>query len=126
MNFLRQSRTSEIVISLVLALIVFNVHVSTAGDALWSLGRPDRHLLYLAILLASIVLMSATIVLNAVHPLEQSARITSSLAVLALVSIFSVLLDVQDGPVRTIQLLFLWSLFGGIIAVGRLARASHR
>jgi hypothetical protein len=98
-------------------VIVLNLHVATKGDALSAMERPDRRIAYGAILLAQLGLLLAVVLRRS----ASAARgVTLTAAVGGAASLAALLFDVQDGPVRTVQLFFLLGLFAACVAVIRL------
>jgi hypothetical protein len=115
--WLSRSPWVDWVAALPLAVIVLNLHVATKGDALSAMERPDRRIAYGAILLAQLGLLLAVVLRRS----ASAARgVTLTAAVGGAASLAALLFDVQDGPVRTVQLFFLLGLFAACVAVIRL------
>ncbi len=104
----------------VLAVAALNLHVSGRGDALSSLGRGERRGFYALLAVMAVVLLAATFA-------RRSQRVQwcrGCLGFSAASGIAAMLLDVQDGPVRTIQLVALLGLFLAATATVRLSLES--
>ncbi len=102
----------DLAAAVVLALVVFNVHVSTTGDALSSLGRAERRGFYAVVAVLAVIMLAATFARN-----SRIARWCRGCLGFAVASgLAAMLLDVQDGPVRTVQLALLLGLFLGAMA----------
>jgi hypothetical protein len=104
-----------------LAVLAFNVHVATEGDALSAMDRPDRRVLYGAVLIVQVVLLVRAWSSSAGRGAPTST-VTAALG--AATSLTALMLDVQDGPVRTVQLLFLLGLFAVVAAIARAVARS--
>jgi hypothetical protein len=104
-----------------LAVVMLNVHVTGAGDALSSLERSERRGFYALLAVLAAVLLAAT--LSRHFPAARWCR--GCLAFAAASGLAATLLDVQDGPVRTVQLVVLLGLFLAVTATLRLILYSH-
>jgi len=106
----------DVLAAFALAVAAFNVHVSTDGDALSSLARTDRRLVYGCCLIAAAALLGATVLTE--RTLDPG--LPAYFAVATIASLAALLLDVRDGPVRTVQLTWLLGVFLLLIGVLRL------
>jgi hypothetical protein len=110
----------DVPIAATLAVVMINLHVSTAGDALASLERSDRRGFYALVAVLAVVLLAATIG----RELPRARWCQGCLGFAAASGLAGMLLDVQDGPVRTVQLIVLFSLFLAAVAIIRLIKGS--
>ena len=100
----------------VLSVVMINLHASTAGPALSSLERGDRRGFYALVAVLAVVLLAST--LGRDDPSGRWCR--GCLGFAAAGGIAGVLLDVQDGPVATVQLIVLFGFFLAAAATVRL------
>jgi hypothetical protein len=110
----------DVPIAATLAIVTINLHVSTAGDALSSLGRSDRRGFYALVALLAVVLLAGAI--GREFPAARWCR--GCLGFAAAGGMTGILLDVQDGPIRTVQLVVLFSFFLAGAATIRLLKGS--
>ena len=103
------------------AVVMLNVHVTGAGDALSSLERSERRGFYALLAALAVVLLAATLS----RPFPAARWCHGCLAFAAAGGLAATLLDVQDGPVRTVQLVILVGLFLAVTATLRLILYSH-
>lgn len=97
----------DLVVAGALAVVALNVHVSTRGDALSSMDRGDRRIFYAVLAVVAVVLLAAALGRGA----PGSRWCAGCLGFAVLTAATGLLLDVQDGPVRTVQLVVLLGLF---------------
>ncbi|MEA2826730.1 MAG: hypothetical protein QOG43_1169 [Actinomycetota bacterium] len=118
-SYLRHDRRwFDLSIAAVLAVVMVNLHVSTAGPALSSLERGDRRGFYGLLAVLAVVLLASTL------GRDDAARrwCRGCLGFGAAAGMAGLLLDVQDGPVATVQLVALFGLFLAATAAVRLIR----
>ncbi|MEO6627399.1 MAG: hypothetical protein ABIP03_02385 [Aquihabitans sp.] len=96
----------DVPVAAVSAVLLLNVHVTDRGDMLSSLERSERRGFYAVLAILAVVLIAATATRH--FPAERWCR--GYLGFVASSAIAALLLDVQDGPVRTVQLLALVGL----------------
>ncbi|MDQ1507560.1 MAG: hypothetical protein QOD57_5287 [Actinomycetota bacterium] len=102
-----------------LAVVMLNLHVSSGGDALSSLDRGDRKGFYALLAVLGVVLLAAT--LRSDGPAARWSQ--GCLGFATATGIAGLLLDVQDGPVRTVQLVVLFGFFLAAATTVRLIRS---
>lgn len=106
----------DLVVAGLLAIVALNEHVSTSGDALSSLARDDRRIFYAVLAVLAVMLLAAALTRDA----GRSRWPQGCLGFAAATAAAALLLDVQDGPVRTVQLLVLFGVFLIAITTVRL------
>jgi hypothetical protein len=111
----------DVPIAATLAVIMINLHVSSAGDALSSLERSDRRGFYALVAVLSVVMLAGTLG----RALPAARWCQGCLGLAATASLTGILLDVQDGPVRSVQLFVLFGVFLAAAATVRLIKGSN-
>ncbi|MEA2973253.1 MAG: hypothetical protein QOG82_1711 [Actinomycetota bacterium] len=106
----------DLPIAVILGIVMINLHVSTAGDALSALERGDRRGFYALLSILAVVLLAST--LRRDDPTGRWSR--GCLGFAAASGMAGILLDVQDGPVATVQLVVLVGFFLAAAATVRL------
>jgi hypothetical protein len=106
----------DVPVAAVSAVVLLNVHVTGNGDALSSLERSERRGFYAVLAVLAVVLLAATLASH--FPTTRWCR--GCLGFAAASAVAATLLDVQDGPVRTIQLVVLFGLSLAVTATTRL------
>jgi hypothetical protein len=106
----------DVPVATVSAVLLLNVHVTDRGDVLSSLERGERRGFYAVLAMLAVVLIAAT--LSRHSPAERWCR--GCLGFVAASAVAALLLDVQDGPVRTVQLLALVGLSLAVTTTARL------
>ena len=110
----------DLSIASILAVVMINLHVSTAGSALSSLERGDRRGFYALLAILAVVLLASTL-----RPDDTTGRWSRGcLGFAAAGGMAGMLLDVQDGPVATVQLVVLIGFFLAAAATIRLILGS--
>lgn len=121
-HFWRDRPWLDLPIAGFLAVVMINLHVSTAGDALGSLERGDRRGFYALLAVLAVVLLASTLTRD--DPTGRWCR--GGLGFAAAGGMAGMLLDVQDGPVATVQLVVLIGFFLAAAATIRLILGSDR
>lgn len=106
----------DLPVAAVCAVLLLNIHVTSKGDVLSSLDRGERRGFYAVMAIAAVVLLAVTLTRH--FPAARWCR--GYLGFAAATAVAATLLDVQDGPVRTIQLLVLVGLALVVTATTRL------
>jgi hypothetical protein len=119
-HFWRDRPWLDLPIAATLSVVMINLHVSTAGPALSSLERGDRRGFYALLSVLAVVLLAST--LRGTDPAGRWSR--GCLGFAAAAGIAGFLLDVQDGPVATVQLVVLIGFFLATAATVRLILGS--
>lgn len=116
-RFWRDRPWLDLPIAGVLAVVMYNLHVSTSGDALESLERGDRRGFYALLAIVAVVLLAAALGRDD-NPMGRWCR--GSLGFAAASGFAGMLLDVEDGPVATVQFVVLIGFFLAAAATIRL------
>jgi hypothetical protein len=124
-------------IALVVAIVLFNVHITSSGDALSGvrgvggvsapgISEAGRTSFYAAIAIVGAVLAAGTLVVIVLPAglARQAAAAFRTFGLLAASGIAGLLLDYPDGPVRTVELLAYVAMVVATIRFIRLGVAA--
>lgn len=122
------------VVAAIVAIIVLNVNVTTAGDPLSGVGlsagatsagitEGARATFYGALVVGGVLLTATGLIIStsARHWRTVGGLLTRTFAGVALAGMLGLLLDYRDGPVRTVQLFVYVMLALGIVRLARVA-----
>ena len=118
------------IVAIVVAVAVFNVNITSAGDPLSGVGlsagprsagitEAGRTTFYAALILGGVVLAAAGLVI-ADRRGPNGGLLARTFSLVALAGLLGLLLDCRDGPVRTVQLAVYVLLFLGIVRLARI------
>lgn len=122
------------VLSLIVAIVVFNLNVTEQGDPLSGVGlsagptsagitEGARATFYGSLAVGGVLLAAAGLIIAMSHRGAQSVGklLSRTYGGVALAGLAGLLLDYRDGPVRIVQLVVYLMLFLGIVRFARIA-----
>jgi hypothetical protein len=110
-------------VAAVVAVVVLNVNVTSAGDPLSGVGEGARTTFYGAIVVGAMLMTATGLIISTSggHWRAAGSLLTRTFAGVAMAGVLGLLLDYRDGPVRTVQLLVYLMLALGIVRLARVA-----
>ena len=122
------------VVAAIVAIVVLNVNVTTAGDPLSGVGlsagatsagitEGARSTFYGALVVGGLLLTATGLIISTSdrHWRTVGGLLTRTFTGVALAGVLGLLLDYRDGPVRTVQLFVYVMLALGIVRLARVA-----
>lgn len=121
----------ELAAGALLGSLLYNLHVTAAGNALASLSllRPQTQaLLYLLCGVLGLLLAGGAVALGLVRSAVATSawRAAVAGAVMAVAAVLALALDYKDGPVATVRLAVFVTVCLAAVRSARLLRALHR
>lgn len=124
------------VVAIVVAIVVLNLNITTAGDPLSGVGlsagpssagitEGGRTAFYAALIVGGVVLVAAGLLMTARHEVD-GALLARTFSLVALAGVLGLLLDYRDGPVSTVQLIVYLLLFLGVVRLARVVSIAGR